>query len=1137
MNPINNNIMNEFMFKTESNIEANSDIPTPKNKINRFKINKPNVHVQFISPNPNQNPDTESTTNKFTGLFQSDDNIIINNIESEQFNHNYISSDSDSDSDSEDLETNGFSNNESRSEKSEQTQEDSIEETEELEESEESEESGESEKSEQTRESEESEESEESNSSDNSDTTDNFESIENLEPLLEKKYFEKNLTKIRYHDEIKLLKSKYTNKIDLMLIENNYTELTNLLEQGETIYQSNNDLIVKLCGNKQHNKKSNKCDKCDKECNKTLLYRSLKNTNRGIKTLYYLLLKLLISQPNFRNLCKCCEDTLSREYLINLEKNFQEKKPNIIEDIKTRLEPKKMIELQINFLINKFMNVIGIFPCECKFKEKLNNFYQDNYLNFKETIKIYTKTIPQVIKILKIYYKIKDNHEELGFIKDTRCIHEDIRFNNLTYCMRKNYTNTNNKIIYEIIMKIDIINTWLLESIKIGIHLYNQQSLEYFRYILANIQKLDKQKNLSEYFNKIYSINNELLDLGYTSNKKNIIISIIEYYDKQIESNIINLVPTIKNQFETRNGKSSERYDTNDIFIYYIIESFRNNLINIGLEFLKNIKNLKYKKELESKIQYIFNTLLSNDNISIKTKISYLKIINKNKINVIEYDIINKLIDIKLGDKIILEFNKDENSLFNIGDYKNPDYIFTIIKRCIINNKVNILDYVLYNLDKNIKNLSIEPLIIYLINIPKKTQTNNLLDREYEYIGLLEIILKYDYNLDIKINEDKNDKDIGLIEYCINNELNQSAKLLIENKIKLEPILLIKCIETTNHIILGYIINKNPNLLKILFSELTLINYLFDFNTNKNLHDDVLMRFILKIINPIIKYKIEELVYLLNFQDENNELFGMKILNSKLENKNKIIIFSLLKDLIDPMKINNYKKGTINTCNFPIIMYSMLLNQVEITYIFLNNLFKNKIIRKLNSSQTNTIFDYYHNNQEIEMNFIPIILKFIQDNYKNNFNENYYLDKKIILESDSNTIEVILFIIGLVLFILQNDFTNTKTKTNTNTNLNAKKLNKSDITLNKSNITNKNKLLKLIKNRIPIENNGYVEITVDSQVNNIIETDSIQNQYKMQTKEKKINKNIWISSSKPNDSINENYSEKSSISESEIFFN
>ena len=216
---------------------------------------------------------------------------------------------------------------------------------------------------------------------------------------------------------------------------------------------------------------------------------------------------------------------------------------------------------------------------------------------------------------------------------------------------------------------------------------------------------------------------------------------------------------------------------------------------------------------------------------------------------------------------------------------------------------------------------------------------------------------------------------------------------------------------------------------------------------------------------------------------------------------------------------------------FPLILYSMLLNQVEITYIFLNNLFKNRVIKKLNSTQNNTIFDYYHNNQEIEMNFIPIILKFIQDNYKNNFNEDFYSNKKIVLESDSNTIELILFIIGLVLFIYQTDIN--------------KDFNKSEITnTNKNNLT-KNKLLNLAKNKI-LNNNGYIEITVDSNINNIIDTDSVQNQnqnqYKIKEKDRKINKNIWISSTntisntnKIND--NQSYSEKSSISESEIFFN
>ena len=63
------------------------------------------------------------------------------------------------------------------------------------------------------------------------------------------------------------------------------------------------------------------------------------------------------------------------------------------------------------------------------------------------------------------------------------------------------------------------------------------------------------------------------------------------------------------------------------------------------------------------------------------------------------------------------------------------------------------------------------------------------------------------------------------------------------------------------------------------------------------------MRFILKIINPIIKHKTEDLIYLLNYQDENNELFGMKILNGKLEKKKYLLDnpdnkYNLIKDLM-----------------------------------------------------------------------------------------------------------------------------------------------------------------------------------------------------------------------------------------------
>ena len=52
-------------------------------------------------------------------------------------------------------------------------------------------------------------------------------------------------------------------------------------------------------------------------------------------------------------------------------------------------------------------------------------------------------------------YKINDNNEELHLIKNTRCIHEDIRFYNLSYCKKKKYENLNIKMLNEIIMKIE----------------------------------------------------------------------------------------------------------------------------------------------------------------------------------------------------------------------------------------------------------------------------------------------------------------------------------------------------------------------------------------------------------------------------------------------------------------------------------------------------------------------------------------------------------------------------------------------------------------------------------------------------------------------------------------------------------
>lgn len=968
-----------------------------------------------------------------------------------------------------------------------------------------------------------------------SDFSEKYKDNEMFENKIYNKYFSDNLF-IKYDDEIK--KSlKNIDELEKIIIVNNYNQLNQKLNNGEYIFKKINMENPKLCSNPNCNRKK----ECKKECFKNSMYRCLRNTNWGIKSIYHLIFKLIMYNPKYRNFCKCCEDKQELEYLNMLDKNFVDKKENLTDGIKTKLEPKIIIDLQVNYLLNKFMNVIGVLPCECRFRKKYLKFYKDNYLNFKETIKIYTRTIPNVIKLLKFTYDIKDNHEELRLIKDSRCIHEDIRFNNLTYCKKKKYQDVKIKKIQEIIMNMDILNDWILESIKIGIHMYNQQSLEYFIYVM----KKNKSSNLIKNFERIYSLSNDLLDLNYVSNKRNLFNCILDKSSSISDNLLNNLINSLKNQYLTRNKKYYDKYNINDIFINYIIESFKKSNIKLGLEFLKHIGNLSYKKEYDTKLEYIFETLLIEDSIDIKTKVSYLKIINKNKINVIKYDVVNQLISNVQGDKIIKEFNKEENSLFDLDEYKNKEYVINIIKKCIINNKVNILDYVLNNLYTFIINNGVEPVFIYMITIPKDFKL------EYIYTQLLETILKYNYNVNLMINLEELNEKISLISYCISNSYNITAKYLLDKNIEYEKDILFKCIENKNHIIFGYIINKNPQIINVIKNDETIITYLFEKAEKNNYEKDVLMRFLLKIGNQILKNKIKDDI--INFQDFKNELFGFKILNSNLSKEDKILLFEMLKNNINSIEINKYEKNGTNMYNFPLIIYSVLLNEYEITYTLLNYLFKNGIIKKNTLSETGTVFDYTHTSNKININFIPIVFKFLQDNYdhkKTNYEEKNY-ENNLILETDIFAIRLFLLVLQLVITNLIN--LSSSGNISKSSNIWASKGDES--------ITSENNINQMIKNKYKLENrlrfdkynginelnghNGYIELSIEASNNNILETES--------NDEFMSNKNIWLNSNtsdfgnkiKRNDNLKiKNKTNKvfnmindnSSISESEICF-
>jgi hypothetical protein len=377
------------------------------------------------------------------------------------------------------------------------------------------------------------------------------------------------------------------------------------------------------------------------------------------------------------------------------------------------------------------------------------------------------------------------------------------------------------------------------------------------------------------------------------------------------------------------------------------------------------------------------------------------------------------------------------------------------------------------------------------------------------------------------------------------------------------------------------LIEKNCEIIKVVKNNFTLITYLFDKAEKNDYETDLLMRFLLKIIKPIVENKIDDQV--INFQDSKNELFGFKVLNSKLGQKNKINLFSILKDNINSLEINKYERNNICIYNFPLIMYSVLLNEYEITYLLLNYLFKNGMIKKNIISSTGTFFDYTHTSSKININFIPIVFKFLQDNYDLNtdiktneiLDDLKYTQNKIVLETDITIIKIYFILVKMIItnfsFRLK-DLLTVNNKLVSKNPIQKYKQNDttSDNNINKFVLNKYKKESKIIYNQSTNDNlstnlnfkdnfkdnygpNGYAELSVDTLNNNILETESNDENFSSKNiwlnsnKNEFVNKikrkNIILSKGKINKKINERYynitskvGDDSSISESEICF-
>jgi hypothetical protein len=305
--------------------------------------------------------------------------------------------------------------------------------------------------------------------------------------------------------------------------------------------------------------------------------------------------------------------------------------------------------------------------------------------------------------------------------------------------------------------------------------------------------------------------------------------------------------------------------------------------------------------------------------------------------------------------------------------------------------------------------------------------------------------------------------------------------------------LLFHCIDHKNYIIFKEILKKSSELIN--YTNINLITYLFKI---KKLEENIFMRFIMLLI--------ENKYFKSNYYDEHNSHIGFLILDSELSKRNKIILFKLLNNKIDPIIIKN---------NIPLIMYSVVLDEYEISYMLLNIMIVNKQIKKNQNSIINSFLSYELSNDTTIINFIPIIFKYIKENP----DKNQIIVDEIYLFEDAYIENILVMIIEIIVCFMIHTFTNIDNKLVYN--LNDEYYAKTNENINEQDNTT-----------------GY--LTIDPNINDNMQNEHLYMEISIDN-DNALNKNIWYksntSSNIKNKISNINFKLKSESPENNFLFN
>ena len=545
-------------------------------------------------------------------------------------------------------------------------------------------------------------------------------------------------------------------------------------------------------------------------------------------------------------------------------------------------------------------------------------------------------------------------------------------------------------------------------------------------------------KNLNNDINEYIKDTNIIIDIFnniniyiQNSNNKNI-INIISYINEK-NKNIEQLINKIKNTIDMLNININENdlYKNIDNFItiYINITNINNKITNIYEKI--NIDYTQYDIDFTTlnKIIKIKNNIDNEYNIYIKNNNIIDKLINYFNNNIYENYKNNEELYIYISNNFlkyneIIElyieiFNKGIDIIPNIINIheENKDKILNIIYKNIKNNNIlKINNYVQnFRLVSKDDNITLYDLIYKITKIKSKKLQN--INKISDIIQEIDIIMKNYSNI--------NKKNISLIIYHINNNIEYNINKLIKKKKKLE-----KNNGINNKIIDIYktiIINNNDNILKnntiytinykennnytIIVETVDLQKYKLLYINNKYLIGNDIITKILRNqpsyrINSNNKYNEEKLFKYKNYTSIQN--YYTKIyLDFEIDESNIANIYKKLVNIIYLTIINKIKKKKITNDE----LFNIIINNnekiINIFTIKLNN-FYNIVIKqlKLEKKELSEIYLVYLSYLNI------IILKFskkltdtyIYINNNNNISNNEKKLEYIISESINSII-------------------------------------------------------------------------------------------------------------------------------------